>query len=328
MNKKKLTALVCLILAVLMLCACTNTPEQEKTVPTTQAPVPETTVPPTVPTFEEVENPVTFFSVSMGENYENIKRMDVFANEDGTAHVEYVGEVKKVGEFDGNIFHGITAAFRESGLEKLSGQDAYNEGEANASMYVEFADGSMATVGFRGSVPETYKQGYEAMDKFFTELTAGLPVYVPQPLVMGEVDEALLAEAMEILNGSGIEALDGFTVAQITMDEYFAYTVGLTAADGITSAVNVAPMMITSAYSLVIVSLEDGAKAEAVCADFEKNMDWTKWVCVAPSSAVIAQKDSMVLCLMTYEALDAGTPQGIRQAGWTEVKTFTNPNMQ
>ena len=26
MNKKKLTALVCLILAVLMLCACTNTP--------------------------------------------------------------------------------------------------------------------------------------------------------------------------------------------------------------------------------------------------------------------------------------------------------------
>jgi hypothetical protein len=138
----------------------------------------------------------------------------------------------------------------------------------------------------------------------------------------------MLKEAMEILNGSGIEALDSFTIGQIPMDEYFAYTAGLTSAEGITSAVNVAPMMITSAYSLVIASLEDGANAEAVCADFEKNMDWTKWVCVAPSSAMIATKGNLVLCLMTYEGLEEGTAVGIRQAGWTEVKTFTNPNMQ
>lgn len=324
MKTKKSIALVSMILAVLLLCACGNT----NTVPTTEPSVEETTVPPTVPTFEEVENPVTFFSVSMGENYENILRMDMFKNEDGSVHVEYVGEVKKVGEFDGNIFHGLTAAFKESGLEKLSGQDAYNEGEANASMYVEFADGTMATVGFSGSIPEAYVQGYEAMDKFFAELTAGLPVYVPQPLVMGEVEETLLAEALEILNGSGIESLDGFTIMQIPMDDYFAYTAGLTTADGIQNAVSVAPMMMTSAYSMVIVTLEEGTKAENICADFEKNMDWTKWVCVAPSSAVIATKGNMVLCLMTYEGLGEGTPAGIRQAGWTEVKTFTNPNMQ
>ena len=324
MKHNKITALVSLLLAVLMLCACGNT----NTVPTTEPSVAETTVPPTVPTFEEVENPVTFFSLSLGENYENIRRMDVFANEDGSVYVEYVGEVKKVGNFDANIFHGITAAFKESNLEKLNGQDVYNEGEASASMYVEFADGTMAAVGFGGTIPEAYAQGYEVMDKFFAELTAGLPVYVPQPLVMGEVDEALLTEALDILNGSGIEALDAFTIMQIPMDEYFAYTAGLTSADGIGAAVSVAPMMITSAYSLVIVSLEDASKAEAVCADFEKNMDWTKWVCVAPSSAVIATKGNLVLCLMTYEGLEEGTAVGIRQAGWTEVKTFTNPNMQ
>ena len=271
MNHKKMSALICLILAVLMLCACGKTPAA--TVPTTEPAAPETqetqetTVPPTLPTFEEVENPLTFFSLSMGEDYENILSITVFMNEDGTAHVEYVGEVKKVGDLDANIFHGITAAFQESGLAKLDGQDVYTEGDANGSMYMEYADGGIAMAGFGGSIPAEYAQGYEVMDQFFAELTAVLPVYVPQPMVMGEVDEALLAESLEILNGSGIQELDAFTVMQIPVDEYFAYTAGLTSADGISSAVSVAPMMMTTAYSLVIVSLEDGVKAEDVCAD-------------------------------------------------------------
>lgn len=325
MNHKKMTALVSLILAVLMLCACGKTPAA--TVPTTEPAVEETTVPPTLPTFEEVENPLTFFSLSMGEDYENIRSITVFQNEDGTVHVEYVGEVKKVGDLDANIFHGITVAFQESGLKDLDGKDVYEEGEANASMYVEFKDGGIAMAGFGGTIPAEYAQGYEVMDQFFAELTAVLPVYVPQPMVMGEVDEALLAEALEILNGSGIEALDAFTVMQIPVDEYFAYTAGLTSADGIASAVSVAPMMMTTAYSLVIVTLEDGVKAEDICADFEKNMDWTKWVCVNPVSGMIATKGNQVLCVMSYEDLGTGTYAGIAQAGWTEVKTFTNPNM-
>lgn len=323
---KKFTAFVSLLLAALMLCACGKTPAA--TVPTTEPAVEETTVPPTLPTFEEVENPLTFFSLSMGEDYENILSITVFMNEDGTAHVEYVGEVKKVGDLDANIFHGITAAFQESGLAKLDGQDVYTEGDANGSMYVEYADGGIAMAGFGGSIPAEYTQGYEVMDQFFAELTAVLPVYVPQPMVMGEVDEALLAESLEILNGSGIRELDAFTVMQIPVDEYFAYSAGLTSADGIASAVSVAPMMMTTAYSLVMVSLEEGVKSEDICADFEKNMDWTKWVCVASSSAMIATKGNLVLCLMTYEGLEEGTAVGIRQAGWTEVKTFTNPNMQ
>ena len=325
MNHKKMTALVSLILAVLMLCACGKTPAAS--VPTTEPAVEETAAPTTLPTFEEVENPLTFFSLSMGEDYENIRSITVFQNEDGTVHVEYVGEVKKVGDLDANIFHGITAAFQESGLKDLDGKDVYEEGEANASMYVEFKDGGIAMAGFGGTIPAEYAQGYEVMDQFFAELTAILPVYVPQPMVMGEVDEALLAESLEILNGSGIRELDAFTVMQIPVDEYFAYSAGLTSADGIASAVSVAPMMMTTAYSLVIVTLEDGVKAEDICADFEKNMDWTKWVCVNPVSGMIATKGNQVLCVMSYEDLGTGTYAGIAQAGWTEVKTFTNPNM-
>ncbi len=303
---------ICILLAVMLLCGCAA----EKPAETTQTP--------TVPTYAEAENPVRFFSVSMGENYENILRMDVFYNEDGSVHVEYVGEEKKVGTFDANVMHGITEAFVQSGLPELHGQDVYEEGEANASMYVEMEDGAMYAVGFSGQIPQAFRDGYDKMDLFFAGLTAGLPVYVPQPQVMGEVEEALLQPALDILNNSGIEFLDAYTISQVAKDEFFAFTVGLSSDEGIASAVSCAPMMMTDAYSLVIVKL-DGAKAEDVCADFEKNLDWRKWVCVAPDQAMIAVKDDMVLCLMATEQVFEGTSAGIVKTGWTEVKTLERP---
>jgi hypothetical protein len=42
---------------------------------------------------------------------------------------------------------------------------------------------------------------------------------------------------------------------------------------------------------------------------------------------MIATKGNQVLCVMSYEDLGTGTYAGIAQAGWTEVNTFTNPNM-
>lgn len=227
--------IICILLALVMLCGCTgDKPDNQTTSPVTEEP--------TVPTYPETENPVTYFSVSMGQDYENILRMDVFLNEDGTIHLEYVGKEKKVGTFDANAMHGITTAFMDSGLAELSGKDAYGEGKANASMYVEFADGTIAAVGYSGEIPEAFIRGYEAMDTFFASLTAGLPVYVPQPVVMGEVDEELLAPALEILNHSGIEQLDAYTITQIAKDEYFAFTAGLTTDEGIAGAVSCAPM--------------------------------------------------------------------------------------
>lgn len=310
--------LISILLAVFLLCGCTAGKPAETTLPT------ETTQAPTIPTYAEVENPVTFLSVSMGEDYENILRMDVFYNEDGSVHVEYVGDVKKVGTFDANVMHGITEAFLQCGLTALHGQDAYGEGEANASMYVEMEDTTMYAVGFSGKVPQAFQDGYEKLNQFFAALTENVPVYVPQPLVLGEVEEALLRPVFDILYNSGIQQLDAYTISQVVKDEYFTYTTGLSSEEGIASAVSCAPVMMTDAYSLVIVKL-DGAKADAVCADFEENLDWLKWVCVAPDKAMIAVKDDMVLCLMAVEQVFEGTAAGILKTGWTEVKTLERP---
>lgn len=304
--------LICLLLAAVLLCGCAAGKPSE------------TTQTPTIPTYEEVDNPIRFLSISMGENYEDIFRMEVFYNEDGSVHVEYVGKERKVGNFDANVMHGITAAFLQSGLVKLCGQDVYEEGEANGSMYVEMADDRMYAVGFGGNVPQEFKDGFGNLDHFFAGLTSGLPVYVPQPQVMGEVEEGLLNPIMEILNNSDIEYLDAFTISQVTKDEFFAFTVGLSSDAGIASAVTCNPMMITDAYSLAIVKL-DSAKAEDVCADFEKNLDWMKWVCVAPDKTMIAVKDDLVLCLMAAEYAFEKTAAGIEKTGWTEVKTLERP---
>ena len=317
---KKIISLVLLMSLLLSACTLPVAPEETTAAPTTEATVATTTP-------AEVENPVTFFSLSMGEDYENINSMTAFSNEDGTVYVEYVGEEKKVGNLDASIFNGITTAFLESGLAELNGQDVYEEGDANASMYIDFADGTSAMVGFGGKIPETFTQGYAAMDAYFQTLVADMPEYVPQPMVMGDVEPALLEAVNEILNGSGIEALDSFSISQLPLDDTFSFSAGLTSADGIVNAVSCAPMMMTTAYSLVIVTLEDATKAEAVAADFESNLDWRKWVCVAPGNALLAQKDNMVLCLMAGGELFGQTQRGMEGAGWTITKTLENPYM-
>ena len=184
----------------------------------------------------------------------------------------------------------------------------------------------MAAVGFSGIIPEEFTKGYGKMEEFFKLLTAPLPVYVPQPMVMGEVEQPMLDAMLEILKNSGIETLDAFTVSQVTKDEYFAFTVGLSDDKGITSAVSCAPMMMTDPYSMVIVTLEDEKTADAVRADFEKNVDWRKWVCVAPSNAVTAQKGNMVLCLIADGEVFTKTLAGVNAAGWSVGETLDNPD--
>jgi hypothetical protein len=85
--------------------------------------------------------------------------------------------------------------------------------------------------------------------------------------------------------------------------------------------------MMTSAYSLVIVTVEDAANIASVRADFEANLAWGKWVCVRPTGALIAQKDNMVICLMGMNDSYTETEAAITAAGWTEIATFTDPEM-
>ena len=315
---KRLLALV--LAMALCLAACAPAAPVETTAAT------EATTVPTIPTAPVSDNPVTFFSMTLGENYENIHSLTAFSNEDGTVYVEYVGDIKKVGNLDADVFQSITAALNASGLNELNGQENYLEGEANGSMYIELADGSFLTAGFSGEIPQAYTDGYAAMDACFAQLTASLEEYVPQPTVLGEVEETLLTELLAIINGSGMQNTDSFTISNVAKDEYFAYTLGLSADTDIADAAQVAPMMMTTAYSLSAVKLEEGADAEAVCADFAANVDWMKWVCVMPSNALVAVKDNMVLCLVAEGQLYSLTAIGIENAGWTVVETLENSN--
>lgn len=317
---KRLLSLLLAAVMLLSLAACTSAPA-ESTAPA------EETVPATTPTFEETDNPVTFLSVSLGENYENIRSITAYPEEDGTIHIEFISDVKKVCDMYANVIHGITAALEESGLAELNGQDVWAEGEANGSMYIELADGTCIAAGFGGEIPQAYTDGYAKLEAFFAMVTASVPEYVPQPLLMGAVDDTLYSELTAIVSASGIKDPDAYTISAVPMDEFFAYTLGLSSDEGITTAAQFVPMMMTTAYSLSIVQLDEvTTDPDAVCADFAANLDWQKWVCVAPGNALIAAKDNMVLCLMADGDLFAQTKTGIDAAGWTITETFKNPN--
>ena len=308
--------LIAMILAVLILTGCT---------PAGKVPA-QATTPANMPDYAEVENPVTFFSMTLGEDYENIGSLTAFLNEDGTAYVEYVGEIKKVGTLDANIIHGITAAVEASGLAELNEQNVYADGEANGSMYITYEDGAMLACGFGGEVPKAYRDAYAQMGAFFRELTAQMPEYVPQPQVLGEVEESILTELTAIIGGSGIQNPDAFSISPVVKDEFFAFSLGLSSEKGIASAALCQGMMMTTAYSLAVVRLEEGADTDAVCADFAANVDWMKWVCVMPDNAMVAVKDDLVLCLVAEGQLYSLTAIGIEEAGWTVVETMENPN--
>ncbi len=269
-----------------------------------------------------VENPANYFTVTMGKADGSFVTLRAYDYGDGTAYVEYVGEYKKVGTMDLSVLHGITAELDKTEFAEMNGDDVYEEGGDYASLFVTFADETSLSASYSGKIPAEFEESYAVMDSYFQLLTAELPVYVPQAMVMGEVDADQLAAMQEILNGSGIEALDSLTITGVPMDEYFAMTMGLTASEGITAGTMCAPMMMTTPYSLVIVTVEDAANIDAVRQDFEANLDWAKWVCVMADQAVIAQKGNMVLCLMGSADLFTQTVDGINAAGWENVTTL------
>lgn len=325
MKMKQITAFFLALVLVLSLAACgTEKPADTTAAPdTTGTPAPDDTTSAGVP---EINGTITYFTLSLSENQTDIRSLSAYPNEDGTFYVEYAGEEKKVGNLDASVQDTILAALEESGLVQLHGQDDYQEGDANASMYVSFSDEQMLSVGFSGKIPEAYRTGYAAMEKCFQELTKDLPVYVPQPIINGNIAEEDLAVMNEILDQLALENPDAYFISEVMKDEFFAQTLGLSSDAGIDRAISFAPMMMTSAYALNIVFLEDGADADAVCADFKESMDWRKWVCVAPSSALIAKKDGMVLCMMGSELFDL-TKDAIVGAEWTVVEELKNPDM-
>lgn len=324
MATKKLLCLG-LILALMMTMAACGGRNPETTSPAQLPEESEAAAKPQEETAEmQAENPVTYFSMTLGESYESYRSLMAYEDQ-GSAHVEYVGTEKKVGKLDMAFLHDLTECIAAVGADALNGRSEYAEGEATGGMYIAYADGSYLSADFSGVVPEEFIVLYQALDHWFAEQTGDLPVYVPQPLVMGDVDEALLGEILSILEASGMTNPDTLCISQVPMDEYFAFTAGLSDDEGIRMAAQCTAMMMTTPYSFVVVQLEDQSIADGVREDFRNSLNWQKWVCVMPTDALIAQKGDLVLCLMGADDLYDLTAAGIEASGWTRIETHTFP---
>jgi hypothetical protein len=323
--KNLITRGICLVLTLVLafsLTACVGNnggeTTESTTTPTTTAP--ETTAP------VASGSAMGFITLSYGENFDSVINIMAYTNDDGTATIDYQGEIRKSGNVDSTIFADLTDAFAASGLVELNGTEEYNEGEASGSVYVSYTDDSFVSVNYGGTVPQTFVDAYKALDAKVAELIAELPEYIPEAQVMGNVDETVLNEIKNVITSTSIPQ-DTLVISEILMDDTFAFTSGLSSSEGITNGASCSSMMLTTAYSLVVVTVEDAANIAAVRADFETSMDWQKWVCVRPSNALIAQKDNMVICLMASDVLYTETEAAINAAGWTEVTTLTNPEL-
>lgn len=315
-----------LLVLVLMLAGCTAAkPDSTTTVPvqTTEPAAPEQTTG-AAENFEGKE--ITFFSVNLNPDGMTNHYMMAYPNGDGTAYVEYVGDVKKIGEaMDVAVMEQITAAMVQSGMAELNGQEVYGDGAAIGSAYVEYADGTVINVAFSGTIPQEYQDAYGKLDAAFQTLTAELEVYVPMPMIADDVDAAAKDELMAILEKTGIVELDMFQISNVVKDDSFGFMMGLSSADGIAVGTSCGAMMMTTPYSLVIATLEEGADAEAIRNDFVSSLDWQKWVCVMPTGALVAQKGNMVLCLMGADSMYEQTVQAITDCGWENLEAIDCP---
>lgn len=316
----KKTIPLLLILAMLLACAgcgghANGAATEPQTQPTETTSEPSVTIPQVM-----VENPVTYFQMNISYATGDYASLTAYDDGQGMAYVEYVGEVRKVATLDPAVLHAIVTELEHAGAAALDGENLVGDGFDSASMYVGFADESYWGAGYTGFISQEFMDAYEKMEAWFATLLADVPEYVPQPAVLGEVNADVLAEMMEILNRSGMEPLDMFCISDIPLGD--SYSAGLSDSDGITNLTSCGPAMMATAYSFVIAAVEDESAIDAVRQDFAAHLDWNRWVCVSANSALIAQKDNLVVCVMGAGELYADTAWAIEAAGWTEIETF------
>ena len=329
MNRTYFTRGFALLLAVMLLmtgCATTKPGDTTAATDVTTVPAPDQITDATEGIVDLEGKTLSFFSVNLNLTGSDNRYMMAYPNDDGSVYVEYVGDVKKIGtNMDGKVLESVTAAVVQSGIAALNGQNIYLDGGAVGSAYVEYTDGTVIGIGYSGEIPDEYLTVYNALDTAFQTLTAELEVYVPVPLVGDGVDETALAELMAILDATQIRDLDMFQIADVTKDDIFTLVMGLSSAEGIANGTSCSAMMMTTPYSMVIATLDDGMDVQTVRDDFLNNLDWQKWVCVVPTGALIAQKGNMVLCLMGADALFAQTVQAVTDCGWENLESVDSP---
>ena len=269
-----------------------------------------------------VENPATYVQVSIYEEDGSYRSLCAYDDGNGGAYVEYVGDVKKVGTFDLSVLHNITAEVENAGFKEMDGQNVYEDGMASASVNVSYADESYLGASFGGTIPQEFYDSYAVLEDYFKKLVAHLPVYVPRPLMEGNVDEQVLPEIEQIIEAANIANADAYMIMDVPMDENFTWNMGLAQTEGILTGTKFSAMMMTDPFSLAVAKLDATADPAAVVKDFKENVDFYRWVCVLADNALVAQKGDMVLCLIGGAQLYAQFKTAIDQCGWTVMETL------
>lgn len=320
---RKIICLILVLLVAFSVAACGQTvpePSVPETTEGTKPAVPDATVDQNAQTMPE--GTPNHFQLSISDEDGNYKSLSAFDDGMGQITVEYQGDYRKVTTMEVSVMDQIATELAKSGLAAFNGENVYEDGMASASMYVAYPDGGYLGAGYSGTIPQAFLVGYDTMDAWFQSLLSDVPEYVPRPMVMGQIDPDVLTEVEAILDASGMEPLDMFTISDVAKDEFFGAAMGLSSADGIVSGTSCGPMMSATAYSCVIAALEDESKAADVQKDFAEHIDWYRWVCVSADSALIAQKGNMVLCLVASGELYVKTAAAIEANGWTTLETL------
>lgn len=314
---KRIFAFLLVVVMVMSFAACGGKKTDSNTT------VPETTVPETTgPDASTDEVSVTYFSIYYSETPDSYQVLSAFPDESGVT-ISYQAEIRKEGTVDASAMATIYDAYKNSGLPALVGMQEYVEGPS-ASFSVSYSDGTMEEGYLYGELPEEFFNGLAAMKTCFETVTAELPEYVAQPVINGELADSDKVSLDAILAEMELPYIDNYAITGLVKDDTFAVMAGLSSADGIATGLTFSPMMITTPYSLVLVTLEEGADANAIVANFEQNLDFAKWICVSASDALIATKDNQVICVMGSDQLFSLTNDAITAAGWNVVKNIHN----
>ena len=319
---KKIYLYTLLLFFIISCSACS--PKQPAGTPE-EAPSPTATLTPAPSAYDGPAIDYMQLSIS---NYEGKDYISISAYNNGynQAYVEYVGEYKKADNFDLSVLTALAEQVKNSGVEAIHDNHIYESGEIYANMYISFTDGSSLYADYSGVVPEEFLNYYKILEAYFLTLVADLPIYVPRPLVIGEVNETALNELMTIMESTGLDYLDGFSIYEVPADDNFDLEMGLSHHKNIKSGTMCGPVMSGSAFSLAVAVLEENANVDSVANNFKTNIRWNRWVCVSATDALIAHKDNMVLCLVSYGDMYEKTSAAIRALGWTEVITLGAPD--
>lgn len=276
------------------------------------------------------KNPIKSFSASYGETMDDTVYVNIFpAETEGKFMLDYTSADKmERGTIDESLLNTLTELYAKSDLASLNEKNEYGDGDASASMSLEFADGSMFSCAFGGEIPEQFVTGYKAMEEaILSAMETMEPYRVEVPF-----DEAVNADAKAELEALfahlSNQALENTMATNLPSDdENYIYSAGIEANADIASTTVVQNMMGTIPHSMILFQLNDGADAAALQNTLMEKADWRKWVCVSPDVALTASKGNNVLFVMTLSDINAELTPALEAEGWTINATAENPDL-